>query len=88
MPALPGMPSPAPPPAPRVAPLVRCSGAPGTLIPAVIGPVQRICEGLTPVSGSEHDTYDEFRGTEVSTFAQGYGGRGDGGRFPGIENPE
>ena len=54
----------APPCPPRtwcVNPVVRGTRAPGTRIPAVIGPVQWIY-GLTPISGSEHDRYDEFRG--------------------------
>jgi hypothetical protein len=29
---------------------------------------------MAPVSGSEHDNYDEFQSTEVSAFAGGYGG--------------
>ena len=66
MPALPAAPSPGSPTALRVAPLAGRTGAPGTLIPAVVGPVQRICEMRTPVPVSEHDCYDGLWGTEVS----------------------
>ena len=59
MPALPAAPSPGSPTALRVAPLAGRAGAPGTLIPAVVGPVQRICEMRTPVPVSVVSTLPE-----------------------------
>jgi hypothetical protein len=69
MPAMLPAAPPCPPRTSCVTPMIRGMHAPGTRVPAVIGPVQWICEGLTPVSVSEHDSYDEFRGPEVSAFA-------------------
>ena len=75
--------SPGPPPTPSVmTPMAGGTRAPGARIPTVIGPVQRICEGLTPVSGTEHASYDEFRGTEVST------GTVEATAEPRTKNPE
>jgi hypothetical protein len=63
---MPAMPPGAPPWPPFVTPRVGRTPVPGTRVPSVVGPVQRICEVRTPVPGSEHACYDEIRVTEVS----------------------
>jgi len=64
-------------PPPRTMDVIPCTGgtpAPGFGIPSVIGPVQRIRKRRwAAISRSEHDRYDEFRGAEVSAFAEDCG---------------
>jgi hypothetical protein len=43
---------------------------------------------VAPVPGSEHVSYDEFRGTEVSAFAKGYGGPAEALRAKAGDAPD